>query len=84
MTICSRQEKAMSDVGFRFSICMSSTQSVCMCVYVCVCVCVQGGREEEEAILDRSKGIIQLTGFLELQAVVSESIIQGKKWFRMK
>ena len=68
MTLCHQQEKAMSDVGFRFSICMSSTQSVCMCV--CVCVYVQGGREEE-AILDMSKGIIQLTGFLELQAVVA-------------
>ena len=65
--ICSWEEKAVSDVVFRFSICMSVTESVCM--RVCVCVCVQGGREEEETILSMSKGIIQFIGFLELQTV---------------
>ena len=32
-----------------------------------MCVCVQGGREKEEIIL--SESIIQIIGFLELEAV---------------
>lgn len=61
-----RREKEVSDIDVRFNVCVSPTRCVCGHVWWGR---AQGGSEEEETIPSMCKGIIQLIGFLELQAV---------------